>query len=53
MDDGGKVGSDLKLATNSFSYLDCMFLVKMLYDLFKIKASIQLTGKPNQYNIYI
>jgi len=55
MDDGGKVGSGLKLATNSFSYSDCMLLTKVLYDNFNIKATIQIepAGKPNQYHIYI
>jgi len=53
MDDGGKLGSGLKLATNSFSYSDCMLLTKVLYDNFKIKATIQKAGVPNQYHIYI
>lgn len=53
MDDGGKVGSGLKLATNSFTYLECMLLVKVLYDNFNIKASIQSAGVPDQYIIYI
>ena len=53
MDDGGKVGSGLKIATNSFSYSECLFLVKILFDIFKIKSSIQSTGIPNQYHIYI
>jgi len=53
MDDGCKVGSGLKLATNSFSYSDCLLLVNILYDIFKIKASIQSAGVPNQYHIYI
>jgi ubiquinol-cytochrome c reductase cytochrome b subunit len=53
MDDGGKVSSGLKLATNSFSYSDCLLLVKVLYDNFNIKASVQSAGKDNQYHIYI
>jgi len=53
MDDGCKAGSGLKLATNSFSYSECLFLVNILYDIFKIKASVQSAGIPNQYHIYI
>jgi LAGLIDADG DNA endonuclease family len=53
MDDGGKVGSGLKLSTNSFSYTDCMLLIKVLYDKYKIKASIQSAGVKNQFHIYI
>jgi len=53
MDDGGKVGQGLKLSTNSFSFSDCNFLVKVLYDKFKLKASVQSAGVENQYIIYI
>jgi ubiquinol-cytochrome c reductase cytochrome b subunit len=53
MDDGGKVGSGLKFATNSYSYSDCLFLVKILHDKFFIKASVQSAGVKDQYHIYI
>lgn len=53
MDDGCKSGSGLKLASNSFSYSECLFLVKVLYDNFNIKASVQSAGKDNQFCIYI
>uniref|UniRef100_UPI002A82F621 LAGLIDADG homing endonuclease n=1 Tax=Pappia fissilis TaxID=1040649 RepID=UPI002A82F621 len=55
MDDGGKVGKGLKLSTNSFTYLDCTLLVKVLYVNFNIKSSIQSAsvGPDNQYIIYI
>ena len=53
MDDGGKVGNGLKLSTNSFTYLDCTLLVKVLYENFHLKSSIQSAGKDNQYIIYI
>ena len=53
MDDGGKVGQGLKLATNSFSYSDCLFLIKVLNDNFNIKSTVQKAGVPNQYHIYI
>jgi LAGLIDADG DNA endonuclease family len=53
MDAGGKVGQGLKLSTNSFSFSDCNFLVKVLYDKFKLKASVQSAGVENQYILYI
>jgi LAGLIDADG DNA endonuclease family len=53
MDDGGKAGKGLKLSTNSFSFSDCNFLVKVLYDNFKLKASVQSAGVTDQYIIYI
>lgn len=53
MDDGAKVGNGLKLSTNSFSYNDCLVLIKALNSNFNIKASIQSAGSKNQYIIYI
>jgi len=53
MDDGGKVGKTLKLATNSFTYEDCLKLVNALNENFSIKSSIQSAGVENQYIIYI
>ena len=53
MDDGSKIGNSLKLATNCFTYSDCLLLVKTLFNNFNIKASIQSAGVPNQYCIYI
>jgi LAGLIDADG DNA endonuclease family len=53
MDNGAKIGNSLKLCTNSFSYYDCLLLIKALNKNFNIKASIQLAGKENQYLIYI
>lgn len=53
MDDGTKVSKGLKLCTNSFSYSDCVLLVKTLNDNFSLKSSVQSAGVPNQYNIYI
>ena len=53
MDDGGKVGSGLKLATNSFSYPECLLLTKVLHENFNLKSSVQSTGVDNQYHIYI
>lgn len=53
MDDGAKVSKGLKLATNSFSYADCLLLIEVLHFNFKLKASVQSAGVPNQYNVYI
>lgn len=53
MDDGSKAGSGIKFCTNSFTYTDCMLLVKVLYENFKLKATVQSAGVSNQYHIYI
>lgn len=56
MDDGTKSGSGLKLSTNCFTFSECLLLVKVIYDNFNLKASVQSAGagtlKP-QYHIYI
>lgn len=53
MNDGVKIGKSIKLNTNSFSYYDCLLLIKALNNNFNIKASIQSAGKQDQYLIYI
>jgi ubiquinol-cytochrome c reductase cytochrome b subunit len=53
MDNGAKVGNGLKFSTNSFSYNDCLLLIKALNDNFNIKASIQSAGSKDQYVIFI
>ena len=53
MDDGTKVSKGLKLCTNSFTYSDCLLLVKALNDNFGLKSSIQSAGAHNQHIIYI
>jgi ubiquinol-cytochrome c reductase cytochrome b subunit len=53
MDDGTKAGTSLKFATNSFTYSECLLLIKVLDENFKIKASVQSAGCKNQYIIYI
>lgn len=52
-DDGGKVSSGLKLATNSFSLKDCEYLADLLNQKYNLKASVQSAGVKNQYIIYI
>lgn len=53
MDDGGKVNQGLKLSTNSYTYSECLLLVKVLFDNFNLKSSVQSAGVPDQYQIYI
>jgi hypothetical protein len=53
MDDGSKVSKGLKLSTNSFTYSDCIILIKALKDNFDIKTSIQSAGYKDQYIIYV
>lgn len=53
MDDGAKVGKGLKFSTNSYTYVDCLILIKALNENFKLKASIQSAGAKDQYIIYI
>ncbi len=53
MDDGGRVGKGLKLATNSFTFEDTTRLTDVLFKLYGIKATTQKTGVVNQYHIYI
>jgi LAGLIDADG DNA endonuclease family len=53
MNNGAKVDQSLKINTNSFSYNDCLLLIKSLNTNFNIKASIQSAGKKDQYIIYI
>lgn len=53
MDDGSKVGKGLKFCTNSFTFDECTLLVKVLYDKYSIKSSIQSAGCKHQYIIYV
>lgn len=53
MDEGYKVNQSLKFNTNSFSYNDCLLIIKALHNNFNIKASIQSTGSKDKYIIYI
>lgn len=53
MDDGARVNKGLKFSTNSFTYDECLILLKALDDNFNLKASIQSAGNNDQYIIYI
>lgn len=52
MDDGGRSGAGLKLATNNFTYIECERLKLALIEK-NLKVSIHKTGVKNQYNQYI
>jgi len=53
MVNGAKVNKALILNINSFSYNDCLLLIKALNSNFNIKASIHSGGTKDQYIIYI
>lgn len=53
MDDGSRVGYGLKLCTNSFTFKDTTRLSLVMNELYGIKSSVQSSGYPNQYHIYI
>jgi hypothetical protein len=53
MDDGGRVGYGLKLATNSFTFEDCTRLTIVLFKLYGIKSSVQSAGVSGQHHIYV
>jgi ubiquinol-cytochrome c reductase cytochrome b subunit len=53
MDDGARVSKGLKFCTNSYTYSDCLLLVQVLYENFGIKASVQSSGAPNQFLVYV
>jgi ubiquinol-cytochrome c reductase cytochrome b subunit len=53
MDDGAKVSKGLKLCTNSFTYSECLLLIKALHNNFNLKASVQSAGSKDQYILYI
>lgn len=52
-DDGGRVGSGLKLSTNSFKYEECMILVELLRIKYGLVVTIQSSGAPDQYVLFI
>lgn len=52
MDDGGKVSSGLKIATNSFSKDEVEYLASILRNKYSFKVSVNSAGCINQYNLY-
>ena len=53
MNDGGKIGKGLKLATNNFTLNEVKQLIAILDIKYNIKSTIDKTGTIDQYNIYI
>ena len=53
MNDGGKIGKGLKLATNNFTLNEVKQLIAILDVKYNIKSTIHKTGAIDQYNIYI
>ena len=52
-DDGGKLGSGLKIATNNFSYEEVLFLADILRRKYNLKVSVLKSGVLSQYVLYI
>jgi ubiquinol-cytochrome c reductase cytochrome b subunit len=50
---GSRTSHGLKLSTNSFTYNECLLLIKVLSNNFSLKASLQKAAKRDQYVIYI
>jgi len=49
MQDGSRQkGQGVSIATNSFTYEECIILAKILYKNFGLKTSVVKTGIPNQ-----
>jgi hypothetical protein len=53
MDDGSKLSSGLKLATNSFSNSEVEYLSIILRNKYGFKVSVISGSHKNQYNLYI
>ena len=53
MDDGSRLSSGLKIATNIFTINEVEFLANILRNKYNLKTSIIKTGALDQYNIYI
>jgi ubiquinol-cytochrome c reductase cytochrome b subunit len=52
-DDGGKLSSGLKIATNNFTFDEVNVLAKVLRDKYNLKVSVVKAGALNQYILYI
>lgn len=54
MQDGSRrKNQGLSIATNSFTYQDCVYLSNILNNKFGLKATVVKTGKDNQWVINI
>lgn len=52
-DDGSRVSSGLKIATNCFTYEEVIFLAEILRYKYNFKISVHKSGALNQYNLYL
>lgn len=50
---GTRCGKGLKLSTDCFTFEDCTRLCLVLYDLYRIKASVNSAGRPGQFCLYL
>ena len=54
MKDGSfQKGQGINIATNCFTYDDCLFLARILTTKYNLKTSVIKTGIPNQWRISI
>lgn len=54
MQDGSRqINQGVYLATNSFSYNDCVFLAQIISSKFNLRTSVIKSGSPNQWRISI
>jgi hypothetical protein len=53
MDNGNYQGGGAKLATNYFTYNECLYLKLLLEDLYNLKVSVNKAGNPDQFYLYI
>jgi hypothetical protein len=54
MQDGSyQKGQGISIATNNFTYDECLYLADLLSHKYKLKTSVVKTGIPNQWKISI
>lgn len=53
MDDGIYQNPGIRLATQGYTYLECCLLQNALLELFNLKVSINKSGTPHSYYLYI
>ena len=53
MDDGSKLGSGVRIATNNFTLKEVQFLCNILYKKYNLTATIHVGGKNKGFVLYI
>lgn len=53
MDDGSKTHNTVRIATNCFTYDECLLLCKIIKDKYNIILTVQKSGKNKGYIIYV